>query len=170
MKVPATIELPGEDFADSHRRDMSRLTGAAGVVFLLALSPSLAWFAFAPSATAVAVPGVMTVDARHLPRPHAEGVQVAEERVSDEREILAARHDAPAERLALLHAERDRIAQALRNVGARIVEAKRSLARHREEFATHRSRVVTASVGGTWMDPGFPAPAGAIAAREASRR
>jgi hypothetical protein len=165
MNVPATIELPGEDLIESHRRDMSRLTRAAGLVFLLALSPSVAWLAF-PSATAVVAPGELTVGARHRARQNADDMSVSAARVSDERVPLASRRDALAEQVALLRAERDRITLALRHVGAQIVEAKRALARHREALATRGSPVVTASVDGACMDPEFPASRSVIAPRE----
>lgn len=75
------IHLASEGLVESHRREISVLTRAAGLVFLLAIAPSAAWLTFAPLASAVVVPGVVTVDLNRRPVQHAEGGQVAEVRV-----------------------------------------------------------------------------------------
>jgi membrane fusion protein, epimerase transport system len=79
LDVP--IHLASQGLIESHSRDMARLTKAAALVFALAIAPSAAWLTFAPLATAVVVPGVVTVDLNRRTVQHAEGGLVAEVRV-----------------------------------------------------------------------------------------
>jgi membrane fusion protein, epimerase transport system len=85
LDVP--IHLASQGLVESHSRDMARLTKAAALVFALAIAPSAAWLTFAPLATAVVVPGVVTVDLNRRTVQHAEGGLVAEVRVRNGQQV-----------------------------------------------------------------------------------